>query len=221
MPYHVPFSQRNRQVLPGPIYIGFDQPVSIQKRRGRFNWAAFVGFLLALVSPLTMFLAAPLALLFSLFGLRRSPRKMATVATVLSLAGTGVLTLLILGTARHHHHAQHVARNYKKVAATRVALEQARASIADWRDQHANHLPDLALGMEMTVAWRDAWERELYYEPVKDGCLVRSAGPDGEFRTRDDIVSRVEGLPDNGRVEEILTGATSSESDSADTGKAE
>ena len=212
MPYHIPFSQRNRQVLPGPIYIGFDQPVSIQKRKGRFNWAAFVGFLLALISPLTLFLAAPLALLFSLFGLRRAPRKMATVATVLSLAGTGVLTLFVLGSVRHHHHVRHVARNHKQINETRVILEQARASIADWRDQHANHVPDLALGMDMTVAWRDAWERELYYEPVKEGCVVRSAGPDGKFRTRDDVTCRVEGLPGDGPVEEVLTGASSAES---------
>ncbi len=219
MPYHIPFSQRNRQVLPGPIYIGFDQPVSIQKRKGRFNWAAFVGFLLALISPLTLFLAAPLALLFSLFGLRRAPRKMATVATVLSLAGTGVLTLFVLGSVRHHHHVRHVARNHKQINETRVILEQARASIADWRDQHANHVPDLALGMDMTVAWRDAWERELYYEPVKEGCVVRSAGPDGKFRTRDDVTCRVEGLPGDGPVEEVLTGASSAES--ADSVKAE
>lgn len=219
MPYHIPFSQRNRQVLPGPIYIGFDQPVSIQKRKGRFNWAAFVGFLLALISPLTLFLAAPLALLFSLFGLRRAPRKMATVATVLSLAGTGVLTLFVLGSVRHHHHVQHVARNHKQINETRVILEQARASIADWRDQHGNHVPDLALGMDMTVAWRDAWERELYYEPVKEGCVVRSAGPDGKFRTRDDVTCRVEGLPGDGPVEEVLTGASSAES--ADSVKAE
>lgn len=218
MPYHVPFSQRNRQILPGPIYIGFDQPVSIQKRKGRFNWAAFVGFLLALISPLTLFLAAPLALLFSLFGLRRSPRKMATVATVLSLAGTGVLTLFVLGSVRHHHHVRHVARNHKQITETRVILEQARASIADWRDQHANHLPDLALGMEMTVAWRDAWERELYYEPVRKGCLVRSAGPDGKFQTRDDVTVGVEGLPGDGPVEEVLSSASSAgDGDSAKT----
>ncbi len=67
---HVPFAYRNRP--PGPIYIGFEQPVSIQRRRGRFNWAGFGGLMLALLSPFTLFMAAPVALLLSLFGMRRA-----------------------------------------------------------------------------------------------------------------------------------------------------
>jgi hypothetical protein len=207
MRYHVPFSQRNQLRPPGPIYIGFDQPVSIQRRRGRFNWSGFVGLLLALISPLTLFLAAPFALLFSLVGLRRSPRGMAVVGTVISLAATAALTLMITGAVRHrvHVHHQHqrqvvAAENREKTAETAITMKQAEARLLVYREDHKNFLPELAEGMDITVQYRDAWERELFYEPVKGGCVIRSAGPDGEFLTSDDVTCQVSGLTAEGPI---------------------
>jgi hypothetical protein len=203
---HVPFAHRHRP--PGPIYIGFEQPVSIQRRKRRFNWAGFTGLLLALVSPLTLFLAAPFALVLCLVGLRRAPRGMAVVGLMLSLAATTVLSLGIVGVAHHRagvhqQHLRHVAaiRNQPLIAETRTILGDVQKELREYRDDNQNYLPGLEEGMMITVNYLDGWDRELFYEPVDDGCLVRSAGPDGEFHTGDDVVASVAGKVDNGPIE--------------------
>lgn len=200
MSYHVPFAYRNRPA--GPIYIGFEEPVSIQRRKGRFNWAGFTGLLLALISPLTLFLLSPLALLVCLTGLRRAPRGMATFGTVLALAGSTVLSLAIVGMVhkrteyRAHQEALLVAvENRQMTAETREVLEEATVGFRDFRQAHDRHLPDLSEGMLMAVQYRDAWDRELFYEPIDEGCLLRSAGPDGQFHTPDDITTEMAGIP--------------------------
>ncbi len=203
---HVPFPCRNRP--PGPVYIGFDQPVSIQRRKGRFNWAGFSGLMLALLSPLTLFLLAPLALLFSLAGLRRRPRGMAVIGLILSLGASTILSLGILGVihgrseARQRHVARIAAvRNLPLVEQTRETLRSAHDEIRKYRDSNANYLPDLQAGMMITVQHQDAWNRELFYEPTREGCVIRSAGPDGKFKTRDDVIEKLDGDVDDGPIE--------------------
>ena len=208
MRYHVPFSQRNQTNPPGPIFIGFEQPVSIQRRKGPFNWSGFIGLMLVLVSPLTFFLLAPIALLFSVIGLRRSPRGMAVTGTVLSLAATSVLSLMIFGVVHHqnrdyqrHHDRVVAAQNRSKIAETMNTMKSAEARLIVYRDEHKNYLPELAEGMDMTVQFRDGWQRELFYEPVENGCVIRSAGPDGKFQTRDDLTCKLTGTPGDGPIE--------------------
>ena len=206
MRYHVPYAHRNRS--PGPIYIGFDQPVSIQRRKGRFNWAGFTGLMLALLSPLTLFLAAPLALLICLFGMRRSPRGMAVVGALLALGGTTLLSLGIVGVVhhradRHYKHQQQLvaAENRQLIRQTGDVIQEAKSELREYRTANNNYLPDLEEGMLITVQYRDAWEQELFYEPVEGGCLIRSAGPDGEFHSRDDVVTELAGVPGGVPVE--------------------
>ena len=196
---HVPFAHRNRP--PGPIYIGFEQPVSIQRRKGKFNWAGFWGLMLALISPITLFLIAPVALLLSLIGLRRAPRGMATVGTVLALGGTTVLSLCLIGAVREHSHREHLRQQSIVAAENRVLIEQTRETldlaadeVREFRSDNDNYLPEIQEGMLMTVKFQDGWEQELFYEPVVDGSVIRSAGPDGEFHSSDDLTVDIAGL---------------------------
>ena len=38
--------------------------------------------------------------------------------------------------------------------------------------------------------WRDAWDQRIEYQVSGGTCELRSAGPDGHFGTRDDVVRR-------------------------------
>ncbi len=200
MRYHVPFAHRHRCCRPGPIYIGFDEPVSIQKRRGRFNWFGFTGLMLVLISPLTAFVIAPIALLFCLIGLMRAPRGMAIVGMVFSLVATTILSLGIYGIASHQM-ARHQARKHAlvmhqqrgQIAETRQTMDAAVEELRQYRADHDFYLPNALDGNVVTVRFLDAWETELRYEPEADSCTVRSAGPDREFDTSDDLTVKLDG----------------------------
>ena len=203
MPFHVPFEHRNQSARKlGPIYIGFDQPVSIQKRRKRFNWFAFSGLLTALISPLTLFIIGPLSLVLSLIGLRRGPRGMALVALVLSLISTSLLSLGIFAIShkRHSAHVQHrqrqvVAENKEQTEKTQMILETAEDEFRVFRSEHDHQLPSLEAGMMMTVRHNDGWGNPLRYGIDEEGCSILSAGIDGEFDTQDDLKVSLSGQP--------------------------
>lgn len=225
MRYHVPFAHRKQAAKQrGPVFIGFDEPISIQKRKRPFNWCGFTGMLMALVSPFTLFLIAPLALLFSLFGLRRSPRGMAVWGLVLSLMGTTALSVWSLTAFTHHqrqvarqHHNQVAVENRREIRKTGLVIEKAIEELREFRTEHNHQLPSLDDGMMMTVRYDDAWDKPLRYGTTDWGCNVRSAGPDGEFDTRDDIVLKLDGKPivssiTDELIGEVPTGKTSLDS---------
>ncbi|MDG2013636.1 MAG: hypothetical protein P8J33_09030, partial [Pirellulaceae bacterium] len=165
MPFHVPFEHRNPSARKlGPLYIGFDQPVSIQKRRKRFNWYAFTGLLMALVSPITLFVIAPISLLFSLLGLRRGPRGMAIVALVFSLISTTILSLGIYAIAQKNHRSNRIQQslfikreNQQQTKLTLATLETSQDELREFRSEHDHQLPNLEDGMAMTVRYEDGW----------------------------------------------------------------
>ncbi len=206
MRYHVPFAHRQRPHghRPGPIYIGFDEPVSIQRRRGRFNWFGFMGLLMVLISPLTLFAIAPVALIFCLIGMRRSPRGMATVGLVLSVMATAALTLGVIGVASHNAELQNARQRawethqrQIEIRKTNAILDDAKQELREFRAENDFNLPGALDGNIMMVQYLDAWETELRYEPNPDGCIVRSAGPDKRFSTSDDVIAKLDGKTDN------------------------
>ena len=206
MRYHVPFAHRQRPHghRPGPIYIGFDEPVSIQRRRGRFNWFGFMGLLMVLISPLTLFAIAPVALIFCLIGMRRSPRGMATVGLVLSVMATAALTLGVIGVASHNAELQNARQRawethqrQIEIRKTNAILDDAKQELREFRAENDFNLPGALDGNIMMVQHLDAWETELRYEPNPDGCIVRSAGPDKRFSTSDDVIAKLDGKTDN------------------------
>lgn len=219
MPYHVPFNQRDKNPKSQPpVYIGFEAtphhrqyanqrhyqyPPAYQRvQRPPFNWSAFTGLILALLSPFSMFLLAPIALLFSLRGLRRAPRTMAFVATIFSLGGTAILATAIFAIAQdnHHHRTAHVRAHQQRVfadqkASTSVSLDAAAIQFEKYRELNNGMLPNGIDGNLMSIKFSDAWKQELRYEPGEKQATIRSAGPDKQFETRDDMVTTVKGTP--------------------------
>ena len=203
MRYHVPFAHRNqRNWTPGPVYIGFDEPVSIQKRKRLFNWCGFTGLMMALVSPFTLFVIAPLALVLSLFGMRRAPRGMAFFGLIISMIATTALSLGIFGIAQSRHHQYQfeqsriiLLENRQEIQETMVLLQSAQDELRQFRSEHDHQLPGLDDGMMMTVRYDDAWDQPLRYGITSYGCIIRSTGPDQKFNTSDDLTVKLDGNP--------------------------
>jgi len=55
-----------------------------------------------------------------------------------------------------------------------------------------DRLPGNIAGNRLAIEQVDAWNEPLRYEVHEDHFLVRSAGPDGDFETGDDIVRKVQ-----------------------------
>ena len=195
MSFHIPFHQRasNRQHY-GTIYI--DQPPTPPKRR--FNWWGFNGMWLSFLSLLTLGLLSPLALLLSLIGLRRPGKKMAAVGTTVSLAGIALITAItVTAVSSHQHHVARIARqkqaqvNAVKIKDTQGMLAQAYDDLVEYRGQHEGQLPADIEGNMLVVSQLDPWGQALRYEPESGFALVRSAGPDQEFLSPDDLIKKV------------------------------
>ena len=162
-----------------------------------------MGMLLALISPFTLFLIAPLALLLSLNGMRRAPRGIAFIGLIFSMIATSILSLGIIKIASERHAEAEryqarivAAQESDNIRATMETLETVEDELRDYRASHDHRLPGLNDGMLMAVGFVDAWEKELMYGVTEDGCIVRSAGPDGEFSTPDDLTVKLDGNPD-------------------------
>lgn len=197
MPFHVPFHHResNRQHF-GTIYIG-PQPNTGPPRK-KFNWWGFNGMWLSFVALLTAGLLSPLSLLFSLKGIRRPGKAMATVGTFTSLAGIGILAMIVLtavNSHRHEKHRRHAARtaiaNAAKIEATKSILANAYDDLVEFRGQNEGALPADIDGNILVVGYVDPWGVELRYEPEENFALIRSAGPDGTFLSTDDVLTKV------------------------------
>ncbi len=197
MAVHVPFSQRpsGRQHRQTPVYIGFEQPR--HRRRANFNWWGFNSLVLFFLS---LGLLAPITLLMGLAGLRRKPRKMAVAGTLFSLIGVSLMAALVIGIAEHasqiKHRREFAERN--RIVALEVdqgqqLLTLAAAEFEEYRDEHKGKLPADIDGNSLAIKHVDPWGELLRYEVEPDLAVLRSAGPDGDFYTDDDLIREIEG----------------------------
>ena len=195
MSFHTPFHQRasNRKHY-GTIYI--NEPPKPPKRY--FNWWGFNGMSLSFVSLLTFGLLSPLALLLSLIGLRRRGKGMAVVGMMVSLLGIALISTI--GIAAYNTHQAQVAKitkqkeariNAVKTQEANVLLAEAYDDLVEYRGQHEGQLPADIEGNMIVVVFRDPWGQALRYELEEGFALVRSAGPDQEFLSSDDLLKRV------------------------------
>ena len=206
MPFHIPFNQRasaKPQVLQ-PVYIGFEQP---QPPRRKFNWWGFNGMWMSAASLLTAGFLSPVSLLISLIGLRPSRqkmgRKMALTGTVVSLAGVVLASSLVFGAmqkARHRQQVRHAAQQHaeilKEVRQTQNLLGLATEELVEYRDLNQGDLPNDIDANMLVIKHVDPWGEVLRYESEIDHGVVRSAGPDRKFDSKDDVVSKVKGTTD-------------------------
>ena len=195
MAFHVPFSQRpSGRQQSQPIYIGFEPP---RRKRPKFNWWGFNGIFLFFLS---LGFLSPVTLLISMMGLRRKPRKMAVVGTGLSLIGVLVMAGLIFQATHHHRQHMHRKMMVKQRRAIAKQVEQGKALLAfaaeefeGFRDSHDGKLPCDLDGCALALKHVDPWKSEIMYEVDQDSAGLRSAGPDKQFFTPDDLTYRIEG----------------------------
>ena len=199
MPFHVPFNQREaRRSQRDPIYIGFDSPAA--PPRTPFNWWGFNGMWLSFVSLLSLGFLSIIPFLISLIGLRRPGKSMATVGTIVSLGGMLLAGSMIAGKAHHEYRAH---QNRERAIAKRQLVEEsketnrlmklAREDLIEFRGANDGALPEDLEGNMMVVSYIDAWGESLRFESGEKASTIRSAGPDGAFRTGDDLTVQVKG----------------------------
>jgi len=149
------------------------------------NSLGLAGFLISLFSIPLCGILAPLGLLLSVFALRKSPRGFAVAGTMLGLLGTLWVGGLFLRTA-HDHHRRDVRQ---KTNVTRVQLENAKNLIVEHQIE-TGAVPEGIEGNKMVLHLKDGWDKPIRYDVDADSYVLRSAGPDDEWETRDDIVKR-------------------------------
>ena len=205
MAFHIPFEHRQQGTIASPIYIGFDAPINSRpqnrKRSVGWNWWAFFGFPLSLFALVfTVGLLSPVALVLNLIGLRKSPRKLATAGTIISLIGTSIIATLAVGgvaSEMHQHRLQQRATaqmKYEEMAEqTHAVLASATAELQSYAEDNDGYLPTDIDACILMLKHEDAWGESLRYDEEFDRGLIRSAGPDREFDNDDDIIESVAG----------------------------
>jgi hypothetical protein len=162
------------------IYIG-PPPVNRLGRTGL--WTSLAGLA-------TCGLLSPLGLLMSMMALRKGPRVAATAGLLLGLIGSlwvafvssVVITGAVAAQARHERYAHYQ---------TRTALAQAEDVVEGYRAQ-TGRLPEGIAGNKLVLAFTDGWNSSLRYDLDDAHYAIRSAGPDREFDTGDDVVGKLQ-----------------------------
>lgn len=159
------------------------QPVSSE------NTLGLLGFIFSLVGVFFCF-AAPVGLLLSLMGLRKEPRGLAVAGSII-----GGFLSLIYGVIVAIYGAIILTMVAACIGVTAFAVPQAQTistmrqaaeQIENSKDADGAY-PDEAAGNQLIAGSKDYWQQDLRYEPTGDGFVIRSAGPDKQFDTSDDI----------------------------------
>ena len=198
MNFHVPFNQReSKRNHREPVYIGFEAPA---RPRTRFNWWGFNGMWMAFASLMSAGFLSIVPLVISYIGLRRPGKKMATIGTVVSLFGVvmaGTIVMSRVGNYRadvyRHEQAIHQKQLGYEIRQANKMIEDANVDLIEYRGANGGLLPDDMEGNIMVVSYVDPWGQSLRFEPGDETCLIRSAGPDHEFMSKDDLVKKVKG----------------------------
>ncbi|MFT7631727.1 MAG: hypothetical protein ACI87E_002766 [Mariniblastus sp.] len=199
MAFHIPFNQRaSAQRRPAPVYIGFEAPLPPRKK---FNWWGFNGMWMSFASLATAGVLSPVPLIISLIGLRRPGKKMATVGTLVSLAGIALITTMVVGTSlAHQARKEHRRMAYQKQSIKKQVAETSTmmALAADNVLEETSHgfLPSDLRANELVIGLIDPWGKSLRFDMEAKGGNVRSAGPDRKFNSKDDLTLWVDGKTD-------------------------
>lgn len=195
MAIHVPFSQRpSGRHQQAPVYIGFDQPR--RRKRRSVNWWGVNSVVFFFLSVGVL---SPLTLLMALMGLRKRPRRAAILGTILSMGGLAVMAAIAHNVNLEHQRRAAAQQNVivaRQVIETNKQLETAAEEFEQYRDDHDGRLPLDLQGAALAIKHVDPWGEEFRYEVEPDGATLRSAGPDGEFFSDDDVTYRMDGETD-------------------------
>ena len=161
------------------------------------NQAGFIGMILSIIGICLcgIWLLSVPGLIVSLVGLRKEPRTMAIIGTI--LGGIGIFGFMFLGPLMLGIllPSLSTAREHARESVTRSKIQQVHAGSEKYHADNGryptsfheltnlNHIP--------TDATKDAWDNPMQLEGGEDSPPeITSAGPDGVFDTDDDIHSR-------------------------------
>ncbi|UUO08938.1 hypothetical protein M4951_11610 [Blastopirellula sp. J2-11] len=152
------------------------------------NSMGVFGFFVSLFGLVfTLGAISPVGLLISLMALFHPRRGFAVAGVLFGLMGTALIAAIV-GTATvaadaYHHYAHEMPQ----IEQTLAHLDEAIVVIETDR-QAKGELPEGVDGNKLVLPITDAWEQSLRYEPEDSGqYAVRSAGPDQQFDTPDDL----------------------------------
>jgi hypothetical protein len=138
------------------------------------NGLGIAGFVISLVGIFTCVLC-PVGLILSLVALKRQPRGLAIAGAVIGAVGTLALGAIIIGLLANPGYVE-----------TLVAIGEGHTVIEKHRTESGS-LPGNEDGNRLIEHLEDGWGNPLSYELDGERYVVRSAGPDGEFGTSDDL----------------------------------
>ena len=156
------------------------------------NTIGLVGFIVSILSLfLTCGLLSPLGLLISFFGLFKAPRGMAIAGTLLGALGSVWLATMGFAMIATIMAAIGIGKAIVPMAETADAMNKARKVVEQYQTEKGK-LPDGIEGNKLILDIKDGWKHSLQYEG--DGgpsgkFVIRSAGPDGNFNTADDMTN--------------------------------
>ena len=158
-----------------------DVPVEVVRQS---NGLGIAGFVVSLVSFLTCGLLSPIGMLLSFMALFKRPRGFAVAGFVLGTLGTLLMAALLAMVM-----AFGGVEGVRKMAFNVIAVLQADQKIKDYEKQ--NHaLPDDETGQALVQGFVDGNGVPVRYRLVKpDKYELRSAGPDQQFDTPDDLTN--------------------------------
>lgn len=160
------------------------------KEKKKPNTFGLLGFILGICGLATGVL--PVALIggaASTIGVFRKRRFLAITGLMMALFNP-VTHQFANQFVRPDHHAVSVARKMMKenLSSTNAVLAQAEEKVLNYFKENQQTWPDDIQGNMLVAGMEDAWGNGLRYDEMPDRLLVRSAGPDREPETKDDIV---------------------------------
>ncbi len=147
------------------------------------NTLGLIGFILSLTC-----LLSPIGLLLSFFALFKRPRGFAIAGTIIGL----LLSVVVIGGAYGFYWAANAGRGAMAIGMITVQSEVLDEQIRRYTQEAGNppsSLDDVALPGAAKV---DPWGTDYRFVPASspNGVYsIRSAGPDGQFDTSDDIAN--------------------------------
>jgi hypothetical protein len=156
--------------------------------KDEFNGWGVAGFVTAILGIFTCGFLHPLSLLISLVGLMWKPRGLAIAGVIISVLGSGFLMIsgyaLVLGFLGMKEFVTEEGKRFN----TNTTLSEA-AQVIERHQASTGELPDPIEGNKLLMEMQDAWGQSLRYETSDRKFVIRSAGPDRQMNTADDLVS--------------------------------
>jgi hypothetical protein len=93
-----------------------------------------------------------------------------------------------------HARALHQLQLAQQVKQGHIVMAEAAREFEQYRVENDGRLPLDLDGNALALKYVDPWEESLLYEANSDHAVLRSAGPDNNFFSGDDLMLRVDGI---------------------------